>query len=217
MIFRIVIKMYVIKENKNLSRNFPTKQRLFSESFTKNRSLKLELDSLVLPNNKQLEKIEESTEEQLNETSLFENRLKNDNNILINRNSTISTTLDSISNPDINKEVAPSTFKRKSNFYKKNDGTIKSLEIIIDNLTKERNEVLLNSMRDLDCLNKSYIHILLSNFKDQSTQFLDNYRKKLDEKLIIERNLKEEINLLNVKWSVKIKIINRTWKQIIFI
>jgi hypothetical protein len=195
--------MYVSKENKKVSRNFnPSKQKLFSESFPKNKSLKLDLDPVDQKDEKQLEIIEESCEEQLDENKLFQTRLNHDPNYLTNRNSTISTTQDSLSNPDLNKEIPPRTFKRKSNFYKRNEGVINNIEMLLDNLYNEINDLILNNIREIAGLNKSYFTNFIVMLKDQSDIYLNNYRKSLDEKLVKERNSKEELNLLQIKLTV---------------
>jgi hypothetical protein len=195
--------MYVIKENKKFSRNFyPSKQKLFSKSFPKNKSLKLDMDPIDHKDEKLLEKIEESCEEPLNEYNLFETRLNHDPNYLTNRNSTISTTQDSLSNLDVNKEIIPSTFKRKSNFYKNNDGIIKNIDMLLDNLSNEFNDLIKNNIREIAGLNKSYFTKLIVMMKDQSDIYLNNFRERLDERLIKERNSKEELNLLQIKLTV---------------
>jgi len=144
------------------------------------------------------------TDENMSERALFEEKLHtNDTNLfLTNINSTVSTTLDSMSTVEINKEFLkdenPNTFRRKSNFYKR-DSNDEEMDNILNGQYKERGELVLKNLKEIEEINEKYANLTMALYRNEIDRFCDIYRKQKEEHMMLENNLKEEINLLNCK------------------
>jgi len=163
----------------------------------RNRSKLLSLDMKLLNHKNEAEFNILETEDNFNEKTLFEVKLNTDTNIFsTNINSTISTTIDSLSTIELNnKETENNVFKKKSNFCKKDIDEDQTL----NSLYKERGEVIVKNLRDIEELNEKYSNLTITAFKEESDKFCKLFRKKRDENMMLENHLKDEINLLNNK------------------